>query len=358
MAHILLLIDGMSSGGAERQMSFLAIELKKAGHTVRLVSFHDMVNHYAESLAANGIELETHTEGRSRLTRPWVIRRLIREHKAEVVIAYKDGPSMAACLARLIPGRRFRLIVSERNLTQKEMPLYEKIKFQLFRLADYVVPNSYTQQEYIKSHLPHLATKTTAITNMVDTELFSPLNDNSPTPSQTPAVMAVGRVGRQKNTLNYLKAIRELKDRGVQCKFVWYGWMEEEFIPLVKESIEQLSIGDMISFHPATTDVVTEYRKADIFCLPSIYEGFPNVLCEAMACALPCVCSDVCDNPHIIGRQEWTFNPRSVNDMADVLQKMISLPAEERHKIGVRNRERITEICSAETFVRKYEALF
>lgn len=358
MAHILLLIDGMSSGGAERQMSFLAIELKKAGHTIRLVGFHRLANHYADNLSKNGIELETHPEGRSRLTRPWVIRRLIREHKAEVVIAYKDGPSMAACLAKLIPGRRFRLIVSERNLTQKEVPLYEKIKFQLFRLADHVVPNSYTQEEYIKRHHPNLAAKTSTITNMVDTELFSPLSDNSPAPSQIPTVLSIGRVGRQKNTLNHLKVIKELKDRGIQCRFVWYGWMEEEFIPLVKESVRQLAIGDMITFHPATTDVVTEYRKADIFCLPSIYEGFPNVLCEAMACGLPCVCSDVCDNPHITGNPEWTFNPLSVNQMADVLQKMISLPPDERRKIGARNRERVTDLCSAETFVRKYEALF
>lgn len=39
--------------------------------------------------------------------------------------------------------------------------------------------------------------------------------------------------------------------------------------------------------------IEVEYRKADIFCLPSLYEGYSNVVAEAMSCELPLLCSSV-----------------------------------------------------------------
>lgn len=53
--------------------------------------------------------------------------------------------------------------------------------------------------------------------------------------------------------------------------------------------------------------IEVEYRKADVFCLPSLYEGYPNVVAEAMSCGLPILCSNVCENPYIVEEGAMAF---------------------------------------------------
>ena len=63
---ILLLIDAFGSGGAERQMTYLAISLKKAGCEIRLIQFYDSVVFYEQELAQAGIKVEIRAEGLAR----------------------------------------------------------------------------------------------------------------------------------------------------------------------------------------------------------------------------------------------------------------------------------------------------
>ena len=83
-------------------------------------------------------------------------------------------------------------------------------------------------------------------------------------------------------------------------------------------------------------DVALLYQKVDLFCLPSIIEGFPNVICEAMASGLPVICSNVCDNPFIVKSQEngFLFKPEDPTDIADNLIKAISLSEREKEIMG------------------------
>ena len=64
--RILLLIDALGSGGAERQMTYLAISLKKAGCEIRLIQFYDSVVFYEQELAQAGIKVEIRAEGMAR----------------------------------------------------------------------------------------------------------------------------------------------------------------------------------------------------------------------------------------------------------------------------------------------------
>jgi glycosyltransferase involved in cell wall biosynthesis len=50
---------------------------------------------------------------------------------------------------------------------------------------------------------------------------------------------------------------------------------------------------ERVTFFGATEDVLKFYQTADVFVFPSMKEGFPNVLLEAMSCGLPCIASDI-----------------------------------------------------------------
>lgn len=353
MKRILLLIDEMGQGGAERQLSYLAIELKKAGCDVRLVKFYQGDNFYGRDLLDNGIETESLLTGQNSLKRPLAIAKLVRQWHPDMVIAYKSGTALSACIAKCFA--RFNLVVSERNTTQ-HLTRKERLKFFLYRFADHIVPNSFSQAEFISKHFPKLMPRVTVITNMIDMAKFYPATDHIKNDRLN--IITAARIAPQKNVLNYLDAIALLRDRGVNAHFHWYGHPDNKaYFTEVVDKQKELGLEDMITFHGASQGIADLYRKMDIFCLPSLYEGFPNVLCEAMACGLPAIATAVCDSARILTDTRFHADPSNPTSIADALERMITLTTKERSSIGKRNTERISDLCSAKAFSDKYLSL-
>ena len=351
--RILLLIDEMGQGGAERQMSYLAMELKKAECEVRLIKFYSGVNVYAQDLENNGVTTEIFSSGKNACKRPFVIAKLVRQWKPELVITYKTGTSMSACIARFFT--RFNLAVSERNTTQY-LTRKERLKFSLYRFADHIVPNSFSQAEFIKKYFPSLLQKVSVITNMIDLDKFKPTINRIE--KVYIDIVTVARIAPQKNVLTYLDAISILRDRGINARFHWYGRPEyNDYFSQVNQKCNGLHLEDVITFHGSAQDIAERYREMDIFCLPSLYEGFPNVLCEAMACGLPAVITAVCDSPLIMTDTRFHADPNDPKSIADALERMINLTPEERSSIGRQNRRRIEDLCSPKAFADKYLSL-
>lgn len=354
--RILCLIDQYGSGGAERQMSYLAAGLKAQGQDVQLVVFNPDDSFYDDWTKKQGVELEYCPAGINRWKRIWEIVKLVRTYRPDVVIVYKDSTTIAACLARMLCN--FKLIVSERNTTQA-LTRREKMKFWLYRWADAIVPNSNSQGEFIKKNFPELGEKAHVIRNMVDTKTFIP--GEKAGESTILKVVTTARINPQKNVLNYLQAIKILKDRGCTAQFFWYGnqTASPEYFAKVKMKVEELGISDYITFYKPERNVANIYQNADIFCLPSIYEGFPNTLCEAMACGLPVVCSNVCDNPDIVNSSNCgvMVEPYSPENIANALELVTKASSDERIEMGKQARIRILRLCSPEAFIRHYREL-
>lgn len=355
MKNILCLIDTLGMGGAERQMIGLALLLKQRGYQVDLVTYYDHDFH-SELVQRYGMgSLTLHVKNS-----PWSKLKAVRRHIKEkggydCVIAYKSGPNIIGCLLRLM-GMKFRLIVSERNTTQ-QVRWKEIIQFSLYRKADFVVPNSQSQACFISEHFPWLKKKTVAITNFTDTNHFAA---NFTKVGEKMRIMTTARVASQKNILRYIDAIYLLRKRGVNnVHFDWYGDVqtgEESYGEKVFDKVKEMQLEDVITFHPATPNILVHYQQCDVFCLPSNYEGFPNVVCEAMSCGKPILCSRVCDNPYIVreGENAHMFDNTCVEDMADKIQQICTMKQVELTQWGKRSREIAVELLSMNAFVDKY----
>ena len=160
MKKILCLIDSLGAGGAQRQLVGLATFLKKQGHDVIVACYHDN-RFYVDSLLSDGVPYVYIKKAHSSTFRLWHVARYIRHVKPDVVISYLATPSICACVAKIF-NRSFKLIVSERNTTQYT-GRNEKIRFNLFRVADYIVPNAFSQEDYIKKQFPKLSKKVVTI---------------------------------------------------------------------------------------------------------------------------------------------------------------------------------------------------
>ena len=352
MKRILCLIENIGPSGAERQITNLAVLLRKQGHAVE-VAYYVKKEFFLPFLLDNDVKACYLPEAADSRKRFFVLKKHIRAFNPDTVISYSVAPSMITCVMKLL-GARFNLIVSERNTTQR-VDKREKTKFFLYRWASHIVPNSLSQGDFITGNYPKLAPKVRVITNFVDIDKFVP-SDVKPE-HEGVDMICVGRLAPQKNIPRFIEALDILKRKGLHFRVDWYGQdfkndYSEKCYALVKEK----GLEDVICFHPQTTEVIQKYQKSDVLCLPSLYEGFPNVLCEAMCCGLPVVCSRVSDVPQIMenGVNGFIFDPVNVAEMAEIMEKMITLSSEERAIMGVHSREMAVDKFSSDAFIRKY----
>ena len=353
--RILCLIEALGSGGAERQMVGLASLLKKDGNDVAVMTYYpkDFYRYVLDEAGVKHIYVEN---AQSKFKRIPELSKAVNKYKPDVVICYSPSAAEIVCLLKMIGGK-FKLIVSERNSIRSNNRR-EKLKFFMYRWADYIVPNSYEQEQFIAQYYHHLISKTSVITNFVDTDYFSPIGDYS---SQQPCrIICVGRDNPQKNQLRFIDAVKLLAVKSLPFKVDWYGSFESDYGRQCVQKIKDLHLDEWIELKGETKNVRDEYRKHDVFCLPSIYEGFPNVLCEAISCGLPAVCSNVCDNPLIVeaGVNGLLFDPNNTEDMALKIEKMVKLNETEKKRMSVANRAKSMEMFSKEAFLAKYKKLF
>lgn len=355
MKRILLFIDELGSGGAQRQIVALAKQLKQKGYIVFLLDYWDN-SFYDKELTALNIPYK-HVLTKGKLSIIKMFRHFVKSYNPDVVISYMENPSIVACITKLSLRGDFKLIVSERNTTQF-ISWRVWLRFQLYRVANFVVPNSYSQYEFIRHHYSFLSSRTKTIHNYVDTDRFIPSQEKKTLPEDHIVQgVVVGRIVVQKNVLRFIEALGIIRDRGLRVSFDWYGKpypqsYYEECINCVKKN----KLEDYITFHSPTSNIIQKYHAADFFVLPSIYEGFPNVLCEAMSCGLPVLASNVCDNSLIMrdGVNGFLFDPFSSNDIADKLAQMIELKMEDLKFFGKNSRDIAVESFSKDSFTNKY----
>ena len=353
MKKVLCLIDSLGPGGAQRQLVGLASFLKENDYDVTVAYYHDN-RFYEDQLISANISYVYFKKAHNSFFRILHIARYIRIFNPNVVISYLETPSICACIARLF-NHRFKLIVSERNTTQ-HTGRNEKIRFNLFRIADYVVPNAYSQETYIRTTFPQLADKTVTIPNFVDLDHFvSPMERKR---REFPEIMIAASIWPSKNTLGFIDAVSILKEKGYHFHISWYGKSESniDYYNKCYAKVSQLGLEDCISLKEKTFKIKDCYLEADLFCLPSFYEGTPNVICEAMACGMPIICSDVCDNSRYVedGVNGFLFDPHNAVSMANALERMLSM-TDADYKAYCRNsRERAEKLLSKDKFVESY----
>ena len=116
---------------------------------------------------------------------------------------------------------------------------------------------------------------------------------------------------------------------------------------------------DSVEFLDATHEISKAYQNCDVFCLPSLFEGYPNVVCEAMSCGKPIVASRVSDVPYIVeeGVNGFLFDPLNEDDIYNKLLKICSMSREQLEQMGRNNREYAIENFSKESFINKYRKI-
>lgn len=349
---IILFIDNLGSGGAQRQLVGLAVMLKNTGYDVKVSTYypHDFYKGYLDN---NNVPNEIISGADNTKKRIIAVRRYFKQERPDWVIAYQETPSIVACAAKIL-GCKYHLIVSERNTTQVTGKS-ERIRFFLYHVADAIVPNSYAQEKYLLEHHPWMKSRLKTITNYVDLEKFSFVEHirNSKTEIIVPASLMTS-----KNAFGLINACAILKSQGVKFHVSWYGISEAwpEYHSSCLDMIDEHDLHEYVTILPKTKEIDKKYREADYLCLPSFFEGTPNVICEAISTGLPILCSNICDNPIYVkeGLNGALFDPHDPNDIADKIKSLLSQSDDDYEKFRKNSRSIAEVLLSDSMFIKNY----
>lgn len=371
--RVALVIDELNPGGAQRDLVRLAAGLAAARCETSVLAYWPG-DFFASDLAQAGVPV-TPVRSRNRLHLICAMRRAIRRSRPDVVVSFLRGANALAELAAL-PRRNFALIALELNLDTQKNGLRRAVRYALHRVADAVVANSHAQRERINDIAPFLADRSSVIVNGVDLNAFAPSPSPPPARNGQLRLLALARVQPQKNPFALLEALDMLREKApaLDVSVDWHGdrvteggrraskWARArrrghtEYAERLDQAVARLGLQERFRLRPVERDVVPLYHAADALVLPSVYEGTPNVVCEAMACGLPVLASAVGDNPRLVedGMNGLLFDPHSPSDVADAILRFAALPAETRSAMRAESRRRAEESLSADEFNARY----
>ncbi len=340
----------MNSGGAQRQLIGLARCIKQLPYyEVRLLFYKKDADFYKAQLDEFHIDFYYDRSSDSKWHGLKALRKQMKEYKPNLIISFLGENNLFACLNRLVC--HIPLIVSERNTTTIPTRL-DKVRFFLYRWADRIVPNSYSQGKYLADKQQQIAHKVIPIVNFVDTKTYYPTDKKEV--NEIRRIIVAARVVKQKNVINFIHAVKAVADKGcMKFHIDWIGNLGvQNYVNECLALIEKLELSSYFTFVGECKDMASAYQKADAFCLPSYYEGTPNVVCEAMASGLPIICSDVCDNSRYVeeNRNGLLFNPHDISSMTDAMIQFIELQDTKILEMGKISRQKALESFSVEKF--------
>jgi glycosyltransferase involved in cell wall biosynthesis len=174
-----------------------------------------------------------------------------------------------------------------------------------------------------------------------------------------PMVLCVARFVPRKRHQDLLEATARLADRGMAFRLVLVG--DGPTLPDMKARADGLGMEDRVDFAGAlpANEVQALVQQADIFCLPSAWEGMAGSVMEAMASAVPVVGTDVNGVAELVehGQTGLLVPPGEPACLAMALEELLRSP-ETRRRFGRAGRERIAEHFSLEGMVSAKEDLY
>jgi len=347
-------------------MLLLARGLHDRGEDVTILTYHAGGLFAGES---RGNVPVISLEPRSRFEKVRQVRQQLQTCRPDLVHAFLPTPSAVAELAGLA-GRRWKLVVSERNnyVGARELRMRFKALRMLHHSADWVTTNSHTNATAIIADTPSLRSRLSVITNAVDTSVFSPppgpIGQRADGPYR---FLCIASMATAKNPLGVVDALALLRQRTrVPFLLKWVGRCDgndpEQVrnLQAVRDRVRELGLEEVFSYAGESTDTPADLRAADALVLASFYEGFPNVVCEAMATGIPVAASAVSDVPGVIedGKDGFLCQPDSPASIAQSLERCLLLDEGDRQRIRETSREKAIRLFGVERFLDEHVALF
>lgn len=369
--RVLHIINDLSVGGAEMMLYKLLSEMDEGRFRSAVISLKTSGS-LRSRIEALGVPVYTLSieQALPRAAFLWRLARLLQRIRPSVIQGWMAHGNLVALAAGTLSAGRVPVLW---NIRQSLYSLdYEKpftvraIKLgaRLSGRPHAIVYNSRTGATQ-HAAFGYSVQRSTVIYNGFDTELFAPSADARRAlraelglTETTALIGLISRYHAIKNHANFLRAAAELRKRCADVHFVLagrgIGWDNQPLRCLIQE------LGLAANTHLLGERQDTERITAalDVAASASYAEGFPNVIGEAMSCAVPCVVTDVSDLSWIIKGAGLVVPPNNPASMARAFVEMLDLGEEGRALLGRAGRARVMKHFRLDAVAAQYGSLY
>lgn len=307
-----ILLPDLRGGGAERVSVDLARAFAALGHAVEFVLIRAEGEFLPEAQRDFAV-VDLAVPRARRAPRP--IARYLQTRRPDAMIVHMWPLTSAAVVGRALSGHKCSLLLVEHNTLSRQYADWGGLQNTIMRAS---MAATYRWADRVAAVSEGAARDTARLAGMAERDvhvLHNPI-PRRPTPSdktraaadaiwncpQGNRILTVGSLKDQKNHALLLRASAQLPRPGARLMLLGQGDNHAMLHALARE----LDIGDRLIFAGFHADPAPFYATADLFVLSSDYEGFGNVIVEALSFGLPVVSTDCPSGPaEILDNGRW-----------------------------------------------------
>lgn len=349
--RIVQIIPTFGVGGAETMCEGLCRQLQQDGHAVSAVSLSGDRTMISDRLEQAGVPLYFLDKALgSGFQCVGQLKKLLQELRPQVIHTHLHALKYAALASHDVP-----IVHTVHNqAAQEAVFLDQQIGKYLFRRgkAQPVALTREVRQSIVELYgLPEA--KIPIITNGID---LSRCGEKSDYALHYPVeLLHVGRFFPQKNHGVLVQAAAILKKRGCNVRIHCCG--DGPLMEDIRGQVQAAGLSGQIIFEGVCDDILDRMAQADIFLLPSKWEGMPMTVIEAMGTGLPVVASQVGGVPDMVTDGEsGLLIPPTAEALAQAIERLVKDEAL-RERLGTQARQEARRF-SIEAMAQGYEALY
>ena len=282
--RITMFITSLAGGGAERVVCNLANYLVEQGHDIKILTIFDTEAAYKLDERVCVVALKTTSGSKIKKIRNMLCntKKYFREER-DCFLVLLEHPTIITLLFR--KWIKVPIIISERNYPGTYPLLIRILLKNLSSRANAYVFQTNEAKIWYQNRLKNKKIK--QIPNAVNEEFINIIPFSG---ERRKNIVSVGRLTEVKNHELLIRAFAQIIDEfsGYTLTIYGQGPLKEKLYMIA----EELGVRDKVFLPGFSTKVRDEIKDAKLFVLPSMNEGIPNALIEAMALGLPCISTD------------------------------------------------------------------
>jgi glycosyltransferase involved in cell wall biosynthesis len=375
---ILLLITQMEAAGAQKAMLVLARGLQQRGHEIVVVTMYDKsdyVQQFQKQYGVKIIDLQMKPSGVSSVSRIkhavkglWRLYTLLKSPKYNVIQTFSHYSNLIGPLIAFLA--RVPIRVSSQRMSLKGSPKWLKILDRIVTnsfLVDKMVAVSEATRQFSINHERIKPEKIVTIHNSIDLDRFFTVTKKSEPlirlrnelalPDSAFVVLVVARLHTQKGHIFLIKAIPSILRRFSETHFVFVG--EGELRQSLEDQARAAGIEHVVHFIGTRQDIPDLLALSDVFVLPSLWEGMPNSVLEAMAMGTPVVATNVDGTPEVINdfKTGLLVPPENSKALAEAVIALLEKP-ELRQQLSEDALQWVKNNFSQDKYISGFEQLY